>query len=61
MFACLKMLETLEQAGVLRLPAKDARQVRGARAPLKWTARGEPGELLECELEQLEPIVLTGG
>ena len=29
-FACLKMLEALEQAGVLRLPAKDARQVGGS-------------------------------
>ena len=57
-FACLKMLEALEQHGVLRLPAKDTRVIRGARAPLKWTERGEPGEPVECELAQLAPIQL---
>ena len=57
-FACLKMLEALEQAGVLRLPAKDLRQSRGARAPVKWSGRGEPAEPVVCELQQLAPIEL---
>lgn len=57
-FACLKMLEALERAGVVRLPAKDLRKSRGARAPVEWTERGEPAQPVACELRQLAPIEL---
>ena len=55
--ACLHLLESLEQLGVLQLPEKISQQ-RGAQKPIVWTHRSAPQASIECELEQLMPLAL---
>ena len=55
--ACLHLLESLEQQGVLQLPEKISQQ-RGAQKPIVWTHRSAPQASIECELEQLMPLAL---
>ncbi len=57
-YACLKMLEELEAADVLRLPGKDETMVRGARKRLEWSERSEPGAAVVASLSELSPIAL---
>ena len=57
-YACLKMLEELQAAGVLRLPGKDETKVRGARKRLELSERSEPGAAVVASLSELSPIAL---
>ncbi len=56
--ACLRLLESLEQQGVLQLPEKISSPQRGAQKPIVWTHRSAPQASIECELEQLMPLAL---
>ena len=55
--ACLRMLESLEECGVLTLPAK-RNTIPGARTPIVHTGRSDPGPGIDCALAQLEPLSL---
>ncbi len=55
--ACLRMLESLEECGVLTLPAK-RNTISGARTPIAHTGRSDPGPEIECTLARLEPLSL---
>ena len=55
--ACLRMLESLEECGVLTLPAK-RNTIPGPRAPIARTARSDPGPAIACPLAELEPLSL---
>ena len=57
-YACLKMLDELEAADVLRLPRKDETKVRGARKRPELSERSEPGEAVAASLSELSPIAL---
>ena len=56
--ACLHLLESLKQQGVLQLPEKISSQQRGAQKPIVWTPLSAPQASIECELEQLMPLAL---
>ena len=55
--ACLRMLESLEECGVLTLPAK-RNTIPGPRTPIAHTGRSDPGPGIDCTLAQLEPLSL---
>ena len=55
--ACLRMLEGLEECGVLTLPAK-RNTIPGARTPIAHTGRSDPGPEIDCTLARLEPLSL---
>ncbi len=55
--ACLRMLESLEECGVLTLPAR-RNTIPGARTPIAHTGRSDPGPGIDCTLAQLEPLSL---
>ena len=55
--ACLRMLEQLEAAGILSLPAKRSTG-GGARRPIGRTAASEPQPAIEGPLAGLEPLSL---
>jgi len=55
---CLLLLERLESAGALVLPAKRETKPPGSRTTVPVTSRGEAGEAVEGELGELEPIEL---
>ena len=57
---CWALLEQLEAAGVLRLPARRATKPKGARTSVPCSARGEePNEALCAALGELTPLTLT--
>ena len=53
---CLLLLEELEAAGELVLPARRETKPFGMRSKVPMTPQGEPGEAVEGELGDLEPI-----
>ena len=55
---CWALLEQLEAAGVLTLPARRPTKPKGARTRVPRTARGEPGEALCASLGELTPLSL---
>ena len=55
---CLDLLETLEEQGLVRLPAKRLGKPPGTRTSVPVTAQGDPREEWVAELGALEPIVL---
>ena len=55
--ACLRMLESLEECGVLTLPAK-RNTIPGPRTPIARTGRSDPGPEIACALAELEPLSL---
>ena len=57
---CWALLEQLEAAGELRLPARRATKPKGARTAVPRSAGGEaPGETLCTPLAELTPLTLT--
>jgi len=57
---CFALLEQLEAAGELELPARRATKPKGARTTLPHSVRGEaPGERLRAPLAALMPLTLT--
>ncbi|MDE0627323.1 MAG: DUF4338 domain-containing protein [Bryobacterales bacterium] len=57
--AALRLLEQLERAGILTLPAKRTHNSRpGPRRPVALTARTAPQPLLEAPLRELLPLRL---
>ena len=57
--AALKLLEQLEQAGILTLPPKRAENMRpGPRQPPAATRRSDPQPVIEARLRDLEPLRL---
>ena len=56
--ACLHMLESLEQSGVLRLPQKVEHQSNRRPNKLEWSVRSEAQSDIDDELQQLTPIRL---
>jgi len=55
---CWALLEALEAAGTLVLPARRATKPRGVRTAVPRTAEGEPEEALCAPLATLGPLVL---
>ena len=55
---CLGVLEALEAAGELRLPAKDERQARTAQRPVKWTERTLEPPVIDAPLSSLMPVTV---
>lgn len=55
---CVRLLERLEEAGDLVLPAKERRRPMGSRTRMPLTARGERGAELVGELGDVTPISL---
>ena len=53
---CLRVLERLEQLGILTLPER--RETGGRRKAPARTEAGEPGEPVEAPLRDLEPVTL---
>ena len=53
-----RLLEQLEELGILVLPDKDESKQRGAQKAPAWTARSEPGAEIGGGLEGLEPLEL---
>ena len=53
-----RLLEQLEELGILVLPDKDGSKRRGAQKAPAWTARSEPGAEIGGALEGLEPLEL---
>ena len=53
-----RLLEQLEELGILVLPDKDESKRRGAQKAPAWTARSEPGAEIGGGLEGLEPLEL---
>jgi hypothetical protein len=53
-----RLLEQLEELGILVLPDKDESKRRGAQKAPAWTARSEPGAEIGGALEGLEPLEL---
>ena len=58
-YASLKVLEALEAAGVVELPAKERSMMRGAQRPIARTDACEPGEAIECDLRGLGAVSLS--
>ena len=56
--ACLHMLESLEQSGVLRLPHKVEHPSNRGQNKLQWSVRSEAQSDIDDDLEQLTPIGL---
>ena len=55
--ACLRMLESLEECGVVTLPAK-RNTIPGPRTPIAHTGRSDPRPGIDCALAELEPLSL---
>jgi len=55
---CVRLLERMEEAGELVLPAKERRRPAGSRTRIPVTADGEPGTELVGELGDVAPIGL---
>ena len=55
--ACLRMLESLEESGILTLPAK-RNTASGPRRAIEHTERSEPDPEIACGLAGLEPLSL---
>ena len=55
--ACMRMLESLEECGILTLPAK-RNTVPGPRTPIARTGRSDPRPAINCALAELEPLSL---
>ena len=55
--ACMRMLESLEEYGVLTLPAK-RNTTPGPRTPITCTGRSDPRPEINCALAELEPLSL---
>ena len=55
--ACLRMLESLEECGILSLPAK-RNTASGPRRAIEHTERSDPGPQITCGLADLEPLSL---
>lgn len=55
---CRELLEQLEHAGELELPAKRAGRPVGSSPTVPRTDFGEPGPALTCGVEDLAPILL---
>ena len=53
---CVQLLERLESAGVLVLPAKEQRRPVGSRTRVPVTSRGDEGPGLVGEVGEFEPI-----
>ena len=53
-----RLLEQLEELGILVLPDKDESKRRGAQKAPAWTARSEPGAEIGGGLDGLEPLEL---
>ena len=53
---CLLLLERLEAAGELVLPARREMKPFGTRTKVPMTSQGEPGEAVDGDLGDLEPI-----
>lgn len=56
--AALRVLEQLEEFGILKLPPKRS-TIAGKRAPIVHTEASDPGEDITCTLSDLEPISLV--
>lgn len=56
---CRDLLEHLELAGLVELPAKRSTKPRGTRTRVPHTNNGEPGEMLRGELAAFTPLTLT--
>lgn len=56
--ACLRLLEHLEEHGILSLPPVNASKRRGPQKPVVRTERGEPQPSIEEDLSDLEPLAL---
>jgi hypothetical protein len=55
---CVRLLERMEEAGELVLPAKERRRPVGSRTTIPVTARGERGPDLQGELREVAPVSL---
>ena len=55
--ACLRMLESLEECGILSLPTK-RNTASGPRRAIEHTERSDPGPQITCGLADLEPLSL---
>ena len=55
--ACMRMLESLAECGVLTLPAK-RNTAPGPRTPIAHTGRSNPKPEIACALAELEPLSL---
>ena len=53
-----RLLERLEELGILTLPEKDQSKQRGAQKALVWTARSAPRAVVREALARLEPLAL---
>jgi hypothetical protein len=53
---CVRLLEELEEAGALVLPAKQPARPLGSRTRIPVTAGGDPGSEIAGEVGDLEPI-----
>ena len=53
-----RLLERLEELGILTLPAKDESKQRGAQKALVWTARSAPRAVIREALARLAPLAL---
>ena len=53
-----RLLERLEELGILTLPEKDESKQRGAQKALVWTARSAPRAVVREALARLEPLAL---
>ena len=56
--SCLRMLEQLEELGILRLPAKRESMRRGPQKPPAEQECGAPEAAIACGLEELAPLSL---
>ena len=56
--ACLRMLEQLEELGILRLPAKRESMRRGPQKPPAEQESGAPEAAIACGLQELAPLSL---
>src|SRR3990172_5004383 len=55
---CLAVLERLEAAGLLRLPAKQQTRPVGSVTSVPCTARGEPGAPLTGRVDDFAPVIV---
>ena len=56
--SCLRMLEQLEELGILRLPAKRESMRRGPQKPPAGQECGAPEAAIACGLQELAPLSL---
>tara|TARA_R110001583_G_C5643309_1_gene408081 strand:+ start:208 stop:2490 length:2283 start_codon:yes stop_codon:yes gene_type:complete len=56
--SCLRVLDSLEELGILSLPEKVESQKRGPQKKITWSAQTEAQPVISDDLDQLTPISL---